>query len=172
MKRRILFTLLVCVISIFTVIPACSVGHEKPVEPTHEPPVVGELVVEYVSPPPVYYLISEVDRAVVERVVMAEAGGEPFEGQKAVAQCILETARATGQTPGEAALEPGQYATPSKPEEVTESVRAAVVAVFDDGALVTDEPIRYFYNPARCESRWHESLTFVIEIGGHRFFKE
>lgn len=30
----------------------------------------------------------------------------------------------------------------------------------------------FFYNPAKVTSTWHESQTFVIEVGGHRFFAE
>ncbi len=30
----------------------------------------------------------------------------------------------------------------------------------------------YLYAPARTTSNWHESQIFVIELGGHRFFKE
>ena len=40
--------------------------------------------------PAVRYHLTDAERDVVERVVMAEAGGESFEGQMLVAQCILE----------------------------------------------------------------------------------
>ena len=29
----------------------------------------------------------------------------------------------------------------------------------------------FFYAPKYATSKWHETQTFVIEIGGHRFFK-
>ena len=57
-------------------------------------------------------------------------------------------------------------------ENPTESVKEAVAAVFDRGETVVDDPILYFYAPKYTESRWHESQDFVIEVGGHRFFKE
>lgn len=151
--------------------PTTSAPTERATEPTERPTEPTAPATEPTEPEP-YFYISDADRELVERVVTAEAIGEPFEGQKAVAQCILETARATGKTPGEVVSKKGQYATPAKAERVTQSVRDAVAAIFDRGELVTHEPIRYFYAPARCESKWHESLPFVIEIGGHRFFKE
>lgn len=40
--------------------------------------------------------LSAAERDVVERVVMAEAGGESFEGQMLVAQCIFNACEKTG----------------------------------------------------------------------------
>ena len=118
-----------------------------------------------------YYPLSDEDRVLVERVVTAESVGQPFEGQMAVAQCILNTAIAKDETPGEVVTAPGQYASPADPGRVTGSVRDAVAAVFDHGMCVTHEPIRYFYAPALCESAWHESLEHVKTIADHKFFK-
>ena len=115
------------------------------------------------------YPMTEQERTIVEAVVAAESKGEDYAGQVLVAQCILNTAEATGKRPDEVVLEPGQYATPDY--DSTELVSDAVSAVFDDGYTVTSEPIRFFYAPAYGTSKWHESLTFVIEYGGHRFFK-
>ena len=116
------------------------------------------------------YEITQEELELVARVVHAEAAGEGYDGMALVAQCILNTAEATGKRPDEVVLEPKQYATPAK--EASEEVKAAVEAVFLDGYTVTEEPVRYFYAPARCESKWHETaLDFVLEHGGHRFFK-
>lgn len=117
------------------------------------------------------YPLTEKERAIVEAVVAAESMGEDFDGQCLVAQCILNTAEATGKRPDEVVLEPGQYATPNYEDSYL--VSAAVSAVFDYGYQVTDEPIRYFYAPAWGISKWHETkLDFALEHGGHRFFKE
>lgn len=71
----------------------------------------------------------------------------------------------------EVVQEPKQYAAPAA--VATESVKAAVDAVFNQGYRVTSEPVRYFYAPYYGYSAWHEnSLVFVLEHGGHRFFKE
>lgn len=115
------------------------------------------------------YALTDAERDVVERVVMAEAGGESFEGQMLVAQCILNAAEKSGTAPSEAVV---AYKYTTRRPEPTQSVRDAVAAVFDDGETVTDEPILYFYNPAIVSSSFHESQIFVIEVGGHRFFAE
>lgn len=121
------------------------------------------------TPPPPRYELSDSERDTVERVVMAEAGGECYEGQMLVAQCILNAAEKSGKQPSEA-VKVYKYAT-ARPDP-TQSVRDAVAAVFDRGETITDEPILYFYNPAKVTSAWHESQIFVIEVGGHRFFAE
>lgn len=119
--------------------------------------------------PAVRYPLTDAERDVVERVVMAEAGGESFEGQMLVAQCILNAAEKRGVDPSEAVV---LYSyTKSRPDP-TQCVKDAVAAVFDRGETVVDEPILYFYNPALVTSDFHESQIFVIEEGGHRFFAE
>ena len=120
------------------------------------------------APAPVYELTRE-ERGLIEEVVAAEARGEPYEGQVAVAQCILNACLKDGIRPPEAIRRYG-YAKPCS--DLTPSVVRAVSAVFDKGETVTDEPILYFYAPALCTSSFHESQIFVMEIGGHRFFKE
>ncbi len=118
---------------------------------------------------PVRFYLSASERDTVERVVMAESGGESFEGQMLVAQCILNAAEKHGVDPSEAVV---LYSyTKSRPDP-TQRVKDAVAAVFDRGETVVDEPILYFYNPALVTSDFHESQIFVIEEGGHRFFAE
>lgn len=126
-----------------------------------EPPVPS-------APAPRYELTVE-ERKLLESVVTAEAGGEPLEGQMAVAQCILNACEYKGIRPREA-VEVYQYAR-ACPEPLEGAV-AAVAAVFDEGQTVTDEPILFFYNPDRCRSDWHESQSYVMTICCHRFFKE
>lgn len=116
-----------------------------------------------------YYPLTEWERDLVERVVMAEAGGEPYLGQKAVAQCILN-ASLLRQIPPAKVVTALKY-TKARPEP-TESVKQAVAAVFDDGEAVFDRDVIYFYAPALATSRWHESQVYVVTIGCHRFFKE
>lgn len=130
-----------------------------------EPAAVAEHTVEK----PRYDATPE-ELEIVARVVQSEARGEGFEGQVLVAQCILNTAEATGKRPAEVVLERKQYAAPATSAD--ESVKKAVEAVFIDGYTVTDEPIRYFYPPKYTYSEWHEnSLCYVLTHGGHRFFK-
>jgi hypothetical protein len=152
----------------------CLGTHAGAVEPgtiiTQDLPTLPRGRDLYISAP--RYALSDTERDLVERVVMAESGNQTLEGQMAVAQCILNTAEATGQRPDAVVLAPNQYADPAARESVTESIREAVHRVFDDGETVTEEPIRYFYAPRYCAGRWHESaLEYVITIGGHKFFK-
>ena len=134
-----------------------------------EPEPAEERVVQY-DPPPTpmpevdvsemetttpRYALTVSERDIVERVVMAEAGGEGFDGQRLVAQCILNTAEAMDLRPDEVVLAPNQYASPAA--EASQEVKDAVSAVFDAGDMVTDEPIRFFYAPKYIYSSWHES---------------
>lgn len=116
-----------------------------------------------------YYITAE-ERAEIERVVMAEAGGEPKLGQMAVAQCILNACYDAGIRPMEAIDE---YGYTDSRKEPSDSVKAAVSAVFDDGDVAVDEDIKYFYAPARVSGKGHEARhEYVCTIGGHRFFKD
>lgn len=117
----------------------------------------------------VFFELTAEERTMIEQVVSAESRGEPYDGQVAVAQCILNACLKDGIRP-EAVLKKYHY-TKARVEP-TSSVCAAVAAVFDRGEGVTEEPILYFYNPHLCNSEFHESQTFVIEIQNHRFFKE
>lgn len=119
--------------------------------------------------PTVRFYLSASERDTVERVVMAEAGGESFEGQMLVAQCILNAAEKEGVQPSEAVV---IYSYTSNRPDPTQSVKDAVAAVFDRGEVAIDAPVMYFYNPALVTSDWHESQIFVAEVGGHRFFAE
>lgn len=117
----------------------------------------------------VRYALTAEERDTVERVVMAEAGAEPFEGQIAVAQCILNACELEDMRPDEIVIE---YKYTDKRPDPTDEVKAAVSAVFDYGETVTDAEMLYFYAPALVKSEWHEAQTYVMSIGGHRFFEE
>lgn len=140
------------------------------VEPT-EPEAATEAEPETVlqSTASVRYALTAAERDEIERVVMAEAGAEPYVGKMAVAQCILNACEQEGKSPDEIAELYGY--TDSRPEPSAE-VKKAVAAVFDNGETATDAEILYFYAPALCTSSWHESQTYVCTIGGHRFFEE
>ena len=97
------------------------------------------------------YALTDAERLEIAQVLTAEAGGEPFAGKIAVAQCILQTCEDEG----------------IRPDEVLR-----VQDVFDFGIVATTEPIKYFYAPALVDSEWHESQIYVMTINGHRFFKE
>ena len=114
------------------------------------------------------YPLTRGERDLVERVVMAEAGGESYKGQMLVCQCILNACEIDGIRPAEVIR---KYVYAKARPEPSDSVKQAVSAVFDEGEQATGEPILYFYAPALTTSEFHESQIFVIEEGGHRFFK-
>jgi hypothetical protein len=113
------------------------------------------------------YSLTEAERDLIERVVMAESGGESYKGQMLVAQCILNACEIDGIRPAEVIR---KYVYAKARPEPSDSVKRAVSAVFDEGEQVTDEPIVYFYAPALVRSEFHESQIFAIEEGGHKFF--
>lgn len=117
---------------------------------------------------PTFYL-SDYERRVVECMVMGESGNQPYDGQVLVAQCILNACLKDNLQPSEVRT---RYKYSGWHNNPSDSVKNAVSAVFDDGYKVTDEFILYFYAPKYCNSKWHESQRFVIEVGGHRFFAE
>lgn len=114
------------------------------------------------------YSLTEAERDLIERVVMAESGGESYKGQMLVAQCILNACEIDGIRPAKVIK---KYAYAKARPEPSDSVKRAVSAVFDKGEQVTSEPIVYFYAPRIVKSEFHESQIFCVEEGGHRFFK-
>ena len=119
---------------------------------------------------PLRYPLTDEERYLVEQVVMAESGNQPYCGQMGVAQCLLNDCEKSSIRPAEAVLE-YQY-TPNRVEP-SESVQRAVSAVFDRGEVVTDETILWFYAPAHVNGKpWHESQRHVLTINDHRFFAE
>lgn len=115
------------------------------------------------------YELSDYERRVVECIVMGEAGGESWKGKALVAQCILNACLKDGITPSEVRA---KYKYSGWNENPSEDVKTAVSSVFDDGNMITNEPILYFYAPKVVYSKWHESQCHVITEGGHKFFKE
>lgn len=139
-------------------------------DPPPTPMPEAEVVVSKPETTTPRYALTVSERDIVERVVMAEAGGEGFDGQRLVAQCILNTAEAMDLRPDEVVTAPNQYAAPA--EHASEMVMDAVSAVFDDGDMVTNEPIRWFYAPRYVDSAWHESKRYVLTYQNHKFFAE
>lgn len=141
---------------------------DVPAEPeTAEPEIIdntGVLLEEVIA-----FEITEEERQIIERVVMAEARGESLEGQMAVAQTIRDRCIERGQDPIEVCTAPNQYAMVNM--EATERVKDAVVFVFDYGHSVFDEPTFYFYQSEMInEPEFLAEKTFRGQIGPHRFY--
>ena len=126
-------------------------------------------VYKYLGLPVSGYVLTDEEREVVESAVMAEAGGESFEGQMMIAQCILDGSLRKG-VDVITFIEQSQIVTSSK--EPYESCCKAVAAVFDNGRRVTDEIADIWYAPAIVYSEWHESQIYVTTIGAHKFFRK
>ena len=138
---------------------------EKPKEEIEETADISE---ESIESGPRFYL-SDYERTELESLVMAESGAESYEGQMGVAQCILNACEKEGKQPSEIAI---MYRYTKHRPAPNESVKEAVRAVFDRGEVITDAKILYFYAPALVYSAWHESQTYVLTVGGHKFFAE
>lgn len=174
-QAAVLLTAAVMVAGIVMVVSTVTTERPAASDTAEEQPAVvittpeGSLETSDPTDMPVRFYLSASERDTVERVVMAESGGESFEGQMLVAQCILNAAEKEGVQPSEAVV---IYSHTSNRPDPTQSVKDAVAAVFDLGEVAIDAPVMYFYNPALVTSTWHESQIFVAEVGGHRFFAE
>lgn len=108
------------------------------------------------------------------RCVEAEAGGEPYDGKIAVAQCIIYSSQRKGETFEQVITSPGQYSCVSdgRINEVTVSAdtkKAADEALA--GKRVLPEKTEYFINyEAAAISWWHQTLNFMGKIGQHSFY--
>ena len=134
--------------------------------------ILNLTMVEYSHPP--FFNLTEAERKTIQYIVAGEAKGEPMEGKMAVAQCILHGMVKSDWSAERVRIE-YQYSGWDDELENTNSeawaeVVEAVSRVFDNGELISDKPILYFYAPDITSSSWHESLNHAITIGGHRFF--
>ena len=141
---------------------------EIELEPEEEIEETADISEDAAESGPRFYL-SDYERAELESLVMAESGAESYEGQMGVAQCILNACEKEGKQPSEIAI---MYRYTKHRPAPNESVKEAVRAVFDRGEVITDAKILYFYAPAIVYSAWHESQTYVLTVGGHKFFAE
>ena len=134
--------------------------------------ILNLTMVEYSRPP--FFNLTEADRKTIQYIVAGEAKGEPMEGKMAVAQCILHGMVKSDWSAERVRIE-YQYSgwddelENANPEAWAEVVEA-VSRVFDDGELISDKPILYFYAPKYSDGKWHKTLEFAFEISGHRFF--
>ena len=138
----------------------------------NETQILDLAMVEYSHPP--FFNLTETDRKTIQYIVAGEAKGEPMEGKMAVAQCILHGMVKSGWSAERVRIEYQYSGWDDELENVNPEVWAEVVEavsrVFDDGELISDKPILYFYAPNVVSSSWHESLNHAVTIGGHRFF--
>ena len=129
-------------------------------------------MVEYSRPP--FFNLTEAERKTIQYIVAGEAKGEPIEGKMAVAQCILHGMVKSDWSAERVRIEYQYSGWDDELENVNPEAWAEVVEavsrVFDDGELISDKPILYFYAPKHSDGKWHKTLEFAFEISGHRFF--
>lgn len=177
-KWNIIIFITQCVILAMLVAMLCSISYVVEYFTHGEPEPISvassnsnsmtfevEPVVEEANEP--YFYLSDAERHVVESIVMGESGNQSYEGQVAVAECILNACELENMQPSEIRI---KYQYAGWNESPSESVVNAVSQVFDDGNKLFDENVLWFYNPNICSSSFHESQTLVAVIGDHRFF--
>lgn len=113
-------------------------------------------------------ILTAAEREMVERVVAAEARGESFEGQAAVAEVIYNRCMNRGQSVEQVIWADKQFAYPYG-GEISQDTKEAVAAVFDYELLSLDGA-EYFHADYVLPS-WAEDMEEVCRIGNHIFYK-
>lgn len=117
---------------------------------------------------------TEEEEALLVSLVIAEAKGEPYEGQVAVAQVVCDrVAAGYGDTITEVIYAKNQFATPSteSPDKYPLAVKA-VHAVLYEGARAFEESTIFFFNPAASSPsavEWLRTKPYIGTIGNHEF---
>ena len=114
------------------------------------------------------YTLTDEERDLVTRVVMAEARGEGYVGMLPVAQTILDRSSLWGMSVTEVITAPSQYADPY-PGEITFEAQLAVSDVFDLGVRAYDEPVTHFHEVSITPD-WTSDKACRGTVGNHRFW--
>ncbi len=135
---------------------------------------VNDLIYKFDSMRPDVTVTDE-ELELLERLVTAEAQGESYEGQLAVANVVIDRtlSPAFPDTIKAVILQPGQFCPVAKGiiNTITPSDTARqAVADALKGHRIIEENALYFYNP-RIVSRghWIRTRQTVTDIGNHRF---
>ena len=128
-----------------------------------------------VTQPSNIYRLSNQEVKLIEKIVVGEAGGCSEDTMIVVANVILNRLKSNQfpETITEIVYQPGQFSTAYSSVQPTSKVKKAVAKAlpgYDNsrGAL-------FFYASKHVHKkstiRWFESLHFVFEMDGQRFFK-
>lgn len=102
------------------------------------------------------------------RVLTAE-GGSSYTMCGCVAQCMLNAYRRDGYSSQIEMLTDYGYTSPSS--WISDAARQAYDDVWLSGVRYVDvEDALYFYSTRYCYSEWHETMRFITEVDGVRFF--
>lgn len=117
---------------------------------------------------------TEEEEALLVSLVIAEAKGEPYEGQVAVAQVVCDrVAAGFGDTITEVIYAKNQFAAPSTESHDKYPLAVkAVHAVLHEGARAFEESTIFFFNPATSSPsavEWLRTKPYIGTIGNHEF---
>lgn len=113
-------------------------------------------------------ILTAAEREMVERVVAAEARGESFEGQAALAEVIYNRCINRGQSVEQVIWADKQFAYPYG-GEISQDTKEAVAAVFDYELLNLDGA--EYFHADYVMPYWAADMEEVCRIGGHIFYK-
>ena len=114
----------------------------------------------------------------LSRIISAESGGEPFKGQIAVGNVVLNRVRST-QYPNTiyGVIFDRKYGTQFTPAAIgtiyNKPTASAVIAakICLEGYTLSDE-ILFFYNPKIATTNWIDrARPYAFTIGDHKFYK-
>ena len=115
---------------------------------------------------PTHVSLSAYDRAKTERLVMGEGGVMGFEGCALIAQSIRDAMVRSNTSSIDQIISEYQYFG-STDYEPNQDVKDAVSFIFDNDGVAIQHRVLCFYIGT---SEWHETQTFLYQIGGVRFF--
>lgn len=130
-----------------------------------------EGVSEVVEEKEPFFYISDDERHNIACIIAGEAYNSGMDLKTAVAQTIYIAMKIEGcRLNGVISRYDGYRDRSVIEDHVWQECQEAIAQIFDRGEMAVDEPIEFFYAPQYCTSDWHESLKYVMTIGGCRFF--
>lgn len=121
--------------------------------------------------------VAEGEEELLVRLVIAESGNQPYEGQVAVAQVVCDRYVAGyGDSITDVIYAENQFATPySKDISVYPLASEAVHAVLYEGERAFIETTLFFCNPSRSSASglaWMRTKPYIGTIADHEFYGE
>ena len=119
--------------------------------------------------------VAEGEEELLVRLVIAESGNQPYEGQVAVAQVVCDRYVAGyGDSITDVIYAENQFATPySKDISVYPLASEAVHAVLYEGERAFIETTLFFCNPSRSDAsalKWMRTKPYIGTIADHEFY--
>ena len=137
--------------------------------------VVGSEEQEEQEAPQPIIPVAEGEEELLVRLVIAESGNQPYEGQVAVAQVVCDRYIAGyGDSITDVIYAENQFATPySKDISVYPLASEAVHAVLYEGERAFIETTLFFCNPSRSDASalaWMRTKPYIGTIADHEFY--